>query len=80
MNLLEKYQVHSHSKTCRKYDKDKSRFGFGKFFCKETIISEPLPEALNEVEVYNLLVEQNNIFSKVQDYISANLNPRKTVF
>ena len=40
--LVKKYQVHSHSKTCRKYNKNECRFGFPKFFCKRTIISEPI--------------------------------------
>ena len=30
--LVKTYQIHSHSKTCRKYNKDECRFGFGHFF------------------------------------------------
>ena len=41
-NLVEKFQIHSHSKSCRKYNKNECRFGFGHFFCTRTIIAEPL--------------------------------------
>ena len=38
------YQKHTHSKTCRKYKNIKCRFNFGQFFTNRTIIAEPLPD------------------------------------
>ena len=75
--LVKKYQVHSHSKTCRKYNKNECRFGFPKFFCKRTIISEPLSDDFSDVEKHEILVKRNNALNKVQDYISTNLHPKK---
>ena len=76
--LVQKYQTHSHSKTCKKYNKNECRFGFGKLFCKRTIISEPLcDDSLCEVEKHALLVKRNDALQKVQNYIDENLHPRK---
>ena len=36
--LVKTYQIHRHSKTCRKYRNYSCRFHFGKFFCERTII------------------------------------------
>ena len=46
--LVEMYQKHNHSKTCRKYKNVSCRFNFGQFFTKRTIIAEPVNE--NEVK------------------------------
>ena len=45
-DLVTTYQVHSHSKSCRKYKNEKYRYHFGKFFTERTIISLPLPNHL----------------------------------
>ena len=34
-NLVKKYQVHHHSKTCKKYHARECRFNFGQFFSKK---------------------------------------------
>ena len=34
--LVKLYQLHRHSKICKKYKNEASRFKFGKFFSKET--------------------------------------------
>ena len=46
--LVRTFQVHRHSKTCRKYWNDKCRFHFGKFFSSSTIVAEPLPNDMSE--------------------------------
>ena len=51
--FVSKYQIHRHSRTCRKYKNIPCRFNFGKYFSKETIIAEPLPEGMDNSE--NLL-------------------------
>ena len=40
--LAKTYQIDRHSKTCRKYRNEKSRFRFGKPFTNRTIITQPL--------------------------------------
>ena len=40
------YQIHCHSKTCRKYRNEKRRFRFGKFFTNKTIIAQPLADSV----------------------------------
>lgn len=37
--LVNTYQKHSHSKTCRKYKNIRCRFNFGQFFTKRTIVA-----------------------------------------
>ena len=46
--LVKTYQLHRHSKTCRKYKNESCRFHFGRFFTEKTIIGEPLPANLPE--------------------------------
>ena len=40
--LVKLYQLHW------KYENEACRFKFGKFFSKETLVSEPLPESIPE--------------------------------
>ena len=75
--LVTTYQVHSHSKSCRKQKNEKCRYYFGKFFTERTIISLPLPSDLPEVEKSNILNEREHILSTVKQYIGNNLDPRK---
>ena len=37
-NLARIYQIHRHSKTCRKYRKEKCRFHFEKYFTSRTVL------------------------------------------
>ena len=76
-NLVKTFQVHSHSKSCRKYKNIDCRYGFGKFFTDRTIIAEPLPEHLTEEDKANILSKRDNIRTKVKDYIDLNLDPKK---
>lgn len=77
LDLVEKYQVHSHSKSCRKYNKNEFRFGFGHFFCTRTIVSEPLGDDLPDTEKSKILKQRTQVLDKVRIYIDNNLNPRK---
>ena len=40
--LVKLYQLHKHSKTCRKYRNDGCRFHFAKFISNQTIDAKPL--------------------------------------
>ena len=78
--LVKMYQLHNHSKSCRKYKNVACRYSFGKFFTDQTIISEPLPKDMNENDKNAKLQHRENILSKVKSYIDEHLNPTKVNF
>ena len=75
--LVKKFQIHSHSPSCKKYNKYECRFHFGKLFCSRTIVAEPLKDNFSDAEKINILKERKNCLDKVNNYIDKNLNPRK---
>ena len=58
LDLVTIYQVHSHSKSCQKYNNEKCRYHFGKFFTGRTIISLPLPNHLPDT-VKNIILNED---------------------
>ena len=78
--LVKLYQLHRHSKTCRKYKNEVSRFKFGKFFIKKTLVAEPLPDGMPEEMKVLVLHKRSEILQKVTDYINNFLNPSKVNF
>ena len=42
-DLVITHQIHSHSKSCRKYKNDMRQYHFGRFFTERTIVARPLP-------------------------------------
>ena len=79
-NLVKKFQVHHHSKTCKKYKEKECRFGYGQFFSYKTIIAKPLSEQLLPSEKAEILGKQKIILTKVKNFIDTNLNPKKRNF
>ena len=43
-DLVNMYQKHTHSRSCKKYRNIPCRFNFGQFFTSKTVVSKPLPE------------------------------------
>ena len=78
--LLKTYQIHCHSKTCRKYRNEKSRFHFGKFFTSRTIIAQPLPDSLSVDKKNEIMQNRKQLLKKVKQYIDTELNPSKKNF
>ena len=70
------YQMHTHSKSCRKYKNKKCRYSYGRFFTDHTIIAEPLPEYMSQEEKAEKLNHRKNILDKVKNYIDDNLCPK----
>ena len=78
--LVKTYQIHRHSKTCRKYRNEKCRFRFGKFFTNKTIIAQPLADSVPPDVKLQKMQQRNNILKKVKNYIDNELNPSKKNF
>ena len=78
--LIKFYKLHRYSKTCRKYKNEVFIFKFCKFFTKETLIAEPLPESKPEEMKVFVLHKRNEILQKVKDYINDFLNSPKVNF
>ena len=68
------YQKHTHSKTCRKYKNIKCRFNFGQFFTNRTIIAEPLPDNIADELKQPILEKQKEILTSVKEKINSVLN------
>ena len=77
-DLVNFYQKHTHSKTCRKYKNIKCRFKFGQFFTNRTIIAEPLPDDLGDELKQPILKKQKEILTSVKEKINTVLNPSKS--
>ena len=78
--LVKTYQLHRHSRTCRKYKNQICRFNFGRFFCNETIVAEPLPELMCHEEKVEIFKWRNELLKKVKLHINTELNPAKKNF
>ena len=76
-NLVNQYQIHSHSNTCRKYKNIPCRFHFGRFFTDRTICSEPLSKEINGTDSEIIIDSCRKILSKVKKFIDKFLNPHK---
>ena len=76
-HLVTAYQVHSHSKSCRKYKDDRCRYHFGKFYTNHTIISLPLQQDLPEDQRNSIINERERTRTTVKQYIDSNLDPRR---
>ena len=68
------YQKHTHSKTCRKYKNIKCRFNFGQFSTNRTIIAEPLPDDIADELKQPILERQKEILTSVKEKINSVLN------
>ena len=76
-SLITTYQIHSHSKSCRKYKNQNCRYHFGRFFTDRTIISLPLSDELTKEEKVTRLEQREILLNKVTEYINENLDPKK---
>ena len=78
--LVNQYQIHKHSKSCRKYKNKLSRYGFGKFFTEKTIVAQPLEDGIKDVERYSILKKRDTTLSKVSGFINKYLDPSKGTY
>ena len=75
--LVSQYQVHKHSRSCRKYKNIPCRFNYGRFFTDRTICAEPLNPTLPDVDKVTILSERAMLLKKVKNYIDEFLDPHK---
>ena len=78
--LVKSYQMHTHSRTCRKYKNIPCRFNFGRFFTERTICAQPLPENTFEEDKAIILGERSKILCKVKCFIDEFLDPHKDAY
>ena len=75
--LVKTFQLHRHSKTCRKYRNGKCRFHFERFFSHQTIVAEPLLDNMPKEIKIQVLRSRNDLLGKVKSYFNTKLNPSK---
>jgi len=72
--LVSKYQIHTHSQSCRKYKNIPCRFHYGRYFTSRTICAKPLSDQLDENERNAILYKRAEILKKVQVFIDTYLS------
>ena len=78
--LVKTYQIHRHSKTCKRYKNDNCRFHFGRFFTDRTIVAKTRNSNLSDAKKKEILTERYNMLKIVSDYINEYLKPSKYNF
>ena len=76
-SLVTTYQIHSHSRSCRKYKNQMCRYHFGRFFTDRTVIAVPLLKEIPVDERAHIIEWRKLLLTKVKQYIDTNLDPRK---
>ena len=75
--LVKTFQIHSHSRTCWKYKKNKCRFSYVRFFSDRTIISKPLDYSLSSEQKSDMMNWRRTVLGKVKEHINDKLYPVK---
>ena len=75
--LVKTYQIHAHSRTCWKYNKNECSFSYGQYFTEKTIIAKPLDFEFSNDKKQEILTWRNTLLRQVKSYIDKNLNPEK---
>ena len=75
-DLVNMYQKHTHSRSCKKYRNIPCRFNFGQLFTNETVVSKPLADMPDEEKVV-VLKKRNEILCCVKEKINEKLDPSK---
>ena len=76
-DLVNMYQKHTHSRSCKKYKNIPCRFNFGQFFTNQTVVSKPLPDDMPDEQKLAVLKRRNEILCCVKEKINEKLDPSK---
>lgn len=63
--LVKTYQVHTHSRTSWKYNKNGCLFSYGPYFNEKTIIAKPFGFEFSSVEKEDILKWRNTVLRQV---------------
>ena len=80
LKLVKTYQIHHHSKTCRKYRNEKTRFHFGNFFTNCAIIAQLSEDHIPQDVRHEKMQHRYAILEKVKNYTDDELNPSRKNF
>ena len=75
--LVKTCQVHTHSTTSWKYNKNECRFSYGRHFTGKTITGKPLDSKFNNEEKQKILTWRNALLNQVKSSIDNNFYPAK---
>ena len=76
-DLVNMYQKHTHSRSCKKYRNIPCRFNFGQFFTNKTVVSKPLADNMPDEQKVVVLKKRNEILCCVKEKINEKLDPSK---
>lgn len=76
-DLVNMYQKHTHSRSCKKYRNIPCRFNFGQFFTNQTVVSKPLLDDMPDEQKVVVLKRHNEILCCVKQKINEKLDPSK---
>ena len=76
-DLVNMYQKHTHSRSCKKYRNIPCRFNFGQFFTNKTVVSKPLADDIPDEQKVVVLKKRNEILCCVKEKINEKLDPSK---
>ena len=62
---MKTYQIHTRSRTCRKYKNKNCRFTFDRLFSASTILAKTLPQSLDLPEKNQIVAWREGISTKV---------------
>ena len=74
LDLVKAYQVHTHSRTCWKYDQNECHFSYGRYLA-ETTIAKPFDFKFSNEEKQEILTWGNTLISQVKSHTDNNLYP-----
>ena len=74
--LVKTYQIHAHSRTCWKYNKDECRFFYGRYFTDKIIVKQ-LDSKFSKDKKPKILTWRNSLLRQVSRFIDNNLNPAR---
>ena len=80
MTLVNMYQKHTHSRSCKKYRNITCRFNVEQFFTIQTVVSKPLPDDMPDEKKLVVLKRRNEILCCVKEKINEKLDPSKPDF